>query len=258
MSLPTSRHPLRDLRAVLRRAGHICVFSGAGMSAESGIPTFRDAQTGLWAQFDPMQLASVEGFRADPAQVWDWYAMRREGVRQAQPNAGHVALAAYAQRHPGRLRIVTQNGDDLHQRAGHAEVIRLHGDILADQWLDPCPHAGTADAPACEIDPAARDAQPPRCRYCGNLMRPAVVWFGENLPYDALTAAEAAVTEADVLLVVGTSGSVWPAAGLVARSRLAGAHVVIINPQATELDEEAHLVLSATAARMLPRLFDPL
>lgn len=251
------RHPLRDLRVRLKRARRIVVFSGAGMSAESGIATFRDAQDGLWAHVDPMQWASEAGFRSDPPRVWAWYEQRRAAVRQSEPNAGHRALAAFSARHPGLLGIVTQNVDDLHQRAGSTEVIRLHGDLLADRWLEACPHAEATDAaqaPACEVD----GGTPPRCRHCGNLRRPAVVWFGENLPYDALSAAEAAVSDADELLVVGTSGTVWPAAGLVVRARQAGAHVVVVNPEPTELDDEAHLVLTGTAARLLPRLFDPL
>ena len=129
---------LHELRARIDRAARVCVLSGAGMSAESGIPTFRDALTGLWSRFDPAQLASEEGFRADPRLVWDWYAERREGVRAAQPNAGHLALGAFERRRPGVLTVVSQNVDDLHQRAGNAATIRLHGDILADRWLEPC------------------------------------------------------------------------------------------------------------------------
>lgn len=123
---------LVQLRERLAQARRICVLTGAGMSAESGIPTFRDAMTGLWSRFDPMQLASEQGFRKDPRLVWDWYGQRRSGVLQAQPNAGHLALAAFSQRHPGRLTIVTQNVDDLHQRAGNVDAIRLHGDIFED------------------------------------------------------------------------------------------------------------------------------
>ncbi len=173
------------VRQRIEAAARVCVLTGAGMSAESGIPTFRDAQTGLWSRFDPMQLASVEGFRADPQLVWDWYAERRAGVRSAQPNAGHVALAAFARAHPGRLTVVTQNVDDLHQRAGVADAIRLHGDILEDRWLDRCPHHAPDDTRG------ALEGRPPRCAQCGNLVRPGVVWFGEMLPADALEAAEA-------------------------------------------------------------------
>ncbi len=142
--------PVRDLRERIDRAARVCVLSGAGMSAESGIATFRDALTGLWSRFDPAQLASVEGFRADPPLVWDWYAERREGVRAAQPNAGHLALGAFARRRPGVLTVVTQNVDDLHQRAGNLDTIRLHGDILLDQWLQGCGRGRACNASRAE------------------------------------------------------------------------------------------------------------
>ena len=241
---------LEAVRAQLAQARRVCVLTGAGMSAESGIPTFRDAMSGLWSRFDPAQLASEEGFRADPARVWAWYAERKQGVRDAQPNAGHVALADYGRRRPGVLTIVTQNVDDLHQRAGWPQTIRLHGDILADRWLEACPRGlGCAIA-------HARPGEPPACADCGNLLRPGVVWFGEMLPEDAIDAAERAARECDVLLVVGTSGAVWPAAGLARVARRAGAKVVIVNPQASEIDGEAHWLLRGTAAEVLPRVLD--
>ncbi len=241
--------PVRDLRARIAAASRVCVLSGAGMSAESGISTFRDALTGLWSRFDPAQLASEKGFRADPQLVWDWYAQRREGVRAAQPNAGHRALGVFAQRRPGVLTVVSQNVDDLHQRAGNADTIRLHGDILADRWLEPC-RRGRACDPA-----AADDGRPPSCAECGNLVRPGVVWFGEMLPPGAIEAAERAARAAEVMLVVGTSGAVWPAAGLAATARHGGARVAIVNPHESEIDGEAHVVLRGTAAQLLPRLF---
>ena len=241
---------LEAVRAQLAQARRVCVLTGAGMSAERGIPTFRDAMSGLWSRFDPAQLASEEGFRADPARVWAWYAERKQGVRDAQPNAGHVALADYGRRRPGVLTIVTQNVDDLHQRAGWPQTIRLHGDILADRWLEACPRGlGCAIA-------HAQPGEPPACADCGNLLRPGVVWFGEMLPEDAIDAAERAARECDVLLVVGTSGAVWPAAGLARVARRAGAKVVIVNPQASEIDGEAHWLLRGTAAEVLPRVLD--
>ncbi len=221
------------------------------MSAESGVSTFRDAQTGLWARFDPMQLASEPGFRADPALVWDWYASRRDTVRRVQPNAGHVALARYAQAHPGRLHIVTQNVDDLHQRAGSPDVVRLHGDSLRDDWLQPCDRR-----PACDVA-SASPGSPPRCERYGNLVRPGVVWFGEMLPQAALARAEQLAGACGVMLVVGTSGAVYPAAGLAHHARRAGAQVVILNPAASEIDEAAHLLLRGTAAHLLPKLLEP-
>jgi NAD-dependent deacetylase len=240
------------LAAALGRPGGLCVLTGAGMSAESGIPTFRDALTGHWAKFDPMALASAEGFRAHPQRVWDWYAERRAGVLQAQPNAGHLALGAYARRHPGVLRLVTQNVDDLHQRAGNEDTIRLHGDILQDRWLGDClRHARGGNV--CSPDWAA-PGRPPACAECGNLLRPGVVWFGEALPLPALDAAQRAAQGCAVLLVVGTSGAVWPAAGLAGQARAAGARVLIVNPQPSEIDGQAHRVLRGTAAGLLPAL----
>ncbi|MET0334694.1 MAG: NAD-dependent deacylase [Rhizobacter sp.] len=238
---------LRQARERVLAAGTVCVLTGAGMSAESGIATFRDAQTGLWARFDPAQLASAEGFRANPSLVWDWYAERRVGMLSAQPNAGHLALAEFGRAHAGRVTIVTQNVDDLHQRAGSTDVIRLHGDILQDIWLDDgrCHPCDTA---------RVTDTRPPRCAACGNMLRPGVVWFGEMLPADALAQSQLLAESCDVMLVVGTSGAVYPAAGLAHVARRAGATVIILNPEPSEIDDEAHLLLRGTAAQMLPLL----
>jgi len=240
--------PQAELRARIAAARSLFVLTGAGMSAESGIPTFRDAMTGLWSRFDPAQLASEEGFRADPQRVWDWYAERRVAMRQALPHAGHLALGAFARRRPGVLTLVSQNVDDLHQRAGNTDTIRLHGDLLADRWLEPCIRAR-----ACPTE-SATPGRPPRCGVCGNLLRPAVVWFGEMLPAGALELAERAALGCDVALVVGTSGAVWPAAGLAALARRSGAHVAIVNPHDSEIDDVAHATLRVGAARALPAL----
>jgi NAD-dependent deacetylase len=236
---------IEQVRAWLRAARRIAVLTGAGMSAESGVPTFRDAQTGLWAQFDPQQLATEEAFRAKPSRVWDWYAFRREMIAKVEPNAGHRALAAFAQRHPGRLTLITQNVDGLHQRAGSPGVLALHGNIFEDKWLD-TPKA------CCNVDAAAA-GNPPYCDRCGNLLRPDVVWFGEALPLRALAAAEEAAGACDLMLVVGTSGVVYPAAGL---ARTAAGKVVIVNPEPTELDDAADAVLRGKAAQLLPQLLE--
>lgn len=232
----------------IREAHHIAVLTGAGMSAESGVPTFRDAQTGLWAQFNPQDLATEAAFRAHPQRVWDWYQFRREAIARVQPNAGHRALVALAQRHPGRLSLITQNVDGLHQQAGSTEAIALHGNIAEDRWLD-LPQA------CCSVE-ALDDGHPPRCPVCGNLRRPAVVWFGEHLPPDALAAAEAAVQACDLMLVIGTSGVVYPAAGLALGAHQRGARVVVINPEPTELDPVADAVLRERAAQCLPSLLE--
>jgi NAD-dependent deacetylase len=242
--------PMAALRARIETASSLFVLTGAGMSAESGIPTFRDALSGLWSRFDPAQLASEEGFRADPPMVWDWYAERRDALHRVQPNAGHLALGAFERRRPGVLTLVSQNVDDLHRRAGNAATIRLHGELLGDRWLDCC-----ARSPACSTQ-QAQPGRPPRCALCGNLVRPAVVWFGEMLPAGALDAAERAAQACDVALIVGTSGAVWPAAGLAAMARRAGSFVAIVNPHESDIDDQAHLVLRATAAQALPRLLD--
>jgi NAD-dependent deacetylase len=236
---------LAQVRRWLREAQAIVLLSGAGMSAESGVPTFRDAQTGLWAKFRPEDLATEAAFRAWPAMVWDWYAQRRESVARVAPNAGHSAVAEFQRRHPGRLTVVTQNVDGLHQRAGSEGVLALHGNIAEDQWLDPAKPCCTARA----IVPG----RPPRCASCGNLRRPAVVWFGEMLPARELAAAEDAAAACDLMLVVGTSGLVYPAAGLARATR---GRVVILNPEPTALDDVADAVLVGPSAVLLPPLLE--
>jgi NAD-dependent deacetylase len=236
---------MEQVRQWLGAAKRVAVLTGAGMSAESGVPTFRDAQTGLWAKFNPQQLATEEAFRVNPAMVWDWYAFRREMITRVEPNAGHRALAAFAQRHPQRLTLITQNVDGLHQRAGSCGVLALHGKICEDKWLD-------APKACCNASLAAAGS-PPYCKGCGNMRRPAVVWFGEALPLQTLVDAEAAAQECDLMLVVGTSGVVYPAAGL---ARIAQGKVVIINPEPTELDDAADAVLRGKAARLLPQLLE--
>lgn len=253
MTASLDTHPdFLQARAWLQAAQRVAVLTGAGMSAESGIPTFRDAQTGLWARFDPAELATEDGFRAQPELVWNWYAERRAAMAHVEPNAGHYAIAAYQQRHPGRLTVITQNVDGLHQKAGSTDALALHGNIFQDRWLDLCFHArhsGRVCAPA-----RAQPDSPPRCPDCGNLLRPDVVWFGESLPPETLHAADQAAQRCDLMLVVGTSGEVYPAAGLAHQARRAGAKVVIVNPHASDLDSIAHLVLRGTAAQTLPTL----
>lgn len=234
---------VETVRDRVREARRIVVLSGAGISAESGVPTFRDAQVGLWSKFRPEELATEDAFRANPALVWDWYVLRREMIAKVAPNAGHAAIAAFQQRHPGRLTVVTQNVDGLHQRAGSQGVLALHGNIGEDQWLD----ASRSCCDASLVEPG----RPPRCAVCGNLRRPAIVWFGEMLPARELAQAEEAAAACDLMLVVGTSGVVYPAAGLARATR---GRVVIINPNETELDDAADAVLRGPAAVLLPQL----
>ncbi|RYF41011.1 MAG: NAD-dependent deacylase [Comamonadaceae bacterium] len=232
---------LEQVRGWVREARQIAVLTGAGVSAESGVPTFRDAQTGLWARFRPEDLATEQAFRANPAMVW--YTMRRAMVTPVEPNAAHRALAEFQQRHPGRLTLITQNVDGLHQRAGSTEVLALHGNLFENRWLD-------APQPCCDPE-LAEAGSPPRCARCGNMLRPAVVWFGEALPLRALEAAQEAARACDLMLVIGTSGVVYPAAGL---ARTARGKVVVLNTEATALDDAAHAVLRGKAAQILPGL----
>ncbi|MDH4046498.1 MAG: NAD-dependent deacylase [Gemmatimonadota bacterium] len=207
--------------AALRGARHVAALTGAGISAESGIPTFRDALTGLWANYNPEDLATPEAFARQPAVVWDWYAGRRGAIRAAQPNAGHRALVELARRVP-RFTLITQNVDGLHQRAGSVDVIELHGNILRSR----CSREGVI------VDDPAPNASPPPCPRCGAPLRPDVVWFGEILPLEALAAAEDAAVTCDVLLSVGTSNLVVPAASLPWMAAGRGATVVVVNTTA--------------------------
>ena len=237
---------LDTVRAWVQEARHIAVLTGAGVSAESGVPTFRDAQTGYWAQFRAEDMATEEGFRAHPERVWNWYQHRRQLMEGVQPNAGHLALAAFQAAHPGRLTLITQNVDGLHQRAGSTDVLCLHGDLFANRWLD-------TPRNCCSIDDAAAGS-PPYCDRCGNRLRPGVVWFGEMLPLAVFEAAERAAQDCDLMLVAGTAGAVYPAAGLARQARAAGARVVVVNPAPSELDDAADAVLRGTSATLLPQL----
>jgi NAD-dependent deacetylase len=240
--------PWQALRLRIASVARLAVLTGAGVSAESGVPTFRDDPGGYWSQFDPRQMASEAGFRAHPRRVWQWYAHRRAAVAAVQPNAGHLALARWAQRHPGRMTLVTQNVDGLHQRAGSEPVLGLHGELMRDRWLE-------RPGPCCDLDHAV-PGEPPACRVCGNLVRPAVVWFGEMLPAAVWQAAEQAAQQCELMLVVGTSGAVYPAAGLAQLARRSGAQVVVLNTAPSELDAVAHECLRGPSAQLLPLLLD--
>ncbi len=230
----------------LRAARAVGVLTGAGISAESGIPTFRDAQTGLWARFRPEELATAEAFRRDPALVWDWYAWRRGLVAGAAPNAGHRALARLERLVPA-LVLVTQNVDGLHQRAGSANVVELHGNLHRSRCF--------AEGVVIAGDPGAGE-RPPRCPRCGAHLRPDVVWFGEALPAQALERAETAARACDVFFSIGTSGAVFPAAQLPLTARAAGATVVEINRDPTPLTGAASFSLLGPSGTILPALVD--
>jgi NAD-dependent deacetylase len=232
----------RELREMVQKADRITMLTGAGISAESGVPTFREKLTGLWERYDPEELTSVEGFRRNPKLVWDWHEWLAERMAAAEPNPGHHALAALAHNRPG-IALITQDIDGLHHRAGSRGVIELHGNIhrlICSVEKTPCGGRG------------AFTETPPRCPNCGSYLRHDVVWFGELLPAGALQAASEAARHCQVFLAIGTSGVVQPAASLPWLALEAGATVVEINPQTTPLSNSAHYSLRGLAGQVLP------
>ena len=230
----------------LRDARHVCVLTGAGVSAESGVPTFRDSQEGLWSEYDPHDLATPEAFLTDPALIWRWYRWRRDDVAQADPNPGHHALAKLADLVP-RLTLVTQNVDDLHRRAGSPSVIEFHGNLFDDRcFADGTLHLGdeSADVPVCPD--------------CGGNLRPGVVWFGEAIPEKALNEACGAASDCDVFLSVGTSSLVYPAAGLADLAKENEAIVAEINPEPTMHAANFDFAIAGKSGEVLPELVDSL
>jgi NAD-dependent deacetylase len=241
---------IHDAARLIGRAQRVVCLTGAGVSAESGIPTFRDALAGYWSRFDPMQLASPEGYAANPGLVWRWYMARLATVEAAMPNPGHVALARLAA-HVPELVLVTQNVDDLHERAGSVTVLHLHGSIHRFR----CRRCGTAY----ELTPTDRmAAEPPACFVCGALIRPEVVWFGEMLPEDTIAAAQEAAARCDVMIVVGTSGVVYPAADLPWSAQRAGAALIDVNPDRTPYSGSAAVFLKGPSGVMLPKVLTTL
>ena len=239
---------------LLRGASRVVALTGAGMSQESGVPTFRDALTGLWSRYDPMELATPEAYRRNPARVFGWYLSRWRRVRQVSPHAGHRALAelqgAFAE-----LVVVTQNVDGLHRRAGSHEIVELHGSLEAFRCADGG-HPYDIDHIEALVVREDSEVEPPACETCGAPIRPGVVWFGEMLPPGAVERAWHLVQESDVVLVIGTSSVVYPAAELPNVALAAGAQVIEINPEETPLTPRATLAWQATAAAALPQLAD--
>ena len=228
----------------IRAAERIVVLTGAGISAESGVPVFRGAG-GLWRQFRPEQLATPEAFRRQPELVWEWYLWRRARIAEAQPNAGHYTIARWQQQRPG-VTLLTQNVDGLHTRAGSPHAIELHGNL----WRVRC----AADCGGAALDdPATPGRDTLRCT-CGEWLRPDVVWFGEGLNPDTMDAAIAAAEAADVVLVVGTSAVVYPVAALPQIAKRRQARVVEINVDDTPLTGDTHAVLRGPAGEVLPAL----
>ena len=229
----------QNILDLLKNAKHIAVLTGAGVSAESGIPTFRDALTGLWSQYSAEKLASENGFRKDPALVWGWYQWRRNKVLKAQPNAAHIALKELEAIVP-KLTIITQNVDDLHERAGSSNVIHLHGSINKARCIS-CEYPYEYK----DVMPSDNDDQlriePPKCEICDADVRPSVVWFGEQMPVHEWHDAEVAVKQCDLLLVVGTSGLVYPAAKLPRLAMSKGKSIIEVNKDHTDFNAHYHL-----------------
>ena len=244
---------LARARRLLDEAAHVLVLTGAGVSAESGVPTFR-GEDGLWKNFRPEELATPEAFARDPNLVWEWYAWRRTRLARCRPNAAHLALARWMASRTG-VTLVTQNVDGLHEAAadvvadelGHelTAPIKLHGSIAHDRCTR-CDHR----APASEWKGAI-----PKCPGCGASLRPDVVWFGETLPPDQFAMASRAASHAGACLVVGTSGVVYPAAGLAYEALSAGATLLVVDPGPTALDRNADVLLRGPAGEVLPQLF---
>jgi NAD-dependent deacetylase len=228
----------------LRAARRIVTLTGAGISAESGLPTFRDPMTGLWARYRPEDLATPEAFARQPDLVWRWYEWRRSLVAAAEPNTAHRALVALERSCPD-FTLVTQNVDGLHQRAGSPDVVELHGNLARTIC--------SRERIPVERWPAGQELPPP-CPSCGAPLRPDVVWFGEALPAGALHRATAAAAACDVLLAIGTSGVVYPAAGLPAVAAAAGALILVVNPEEVRVAGPAVHHLRGPAARVLPAL----
>jgi NAD-dependent deacetylase len=226
-------------KGAIAAAERVVTFSGAGLSAESGIPTFREASTGLWAKYDPTELASPEGFAANPELVIDWYRARRKTLAGSVPNSAHLAMAERPD-----MTHLTQNVDNLLEAAGAEEVIHLHGRIDQDRCHRSC---GFIESVNLADPPGLR-----RCPRCGARVRPAVVWYGEPLPDAVWTAAVNAVEEADVLIVVGTSGVVFPAAGLIDQARNRGARIIVVN--AEPISSVVDITIIGSAGSIMPEL----
>ena len=227
----------------LQTAVSVTVLTGAGVSAESGVPTFRDAQTGLWAKYDPQELASPYAFQQNPKLVWDWYQWRRELVADAQPNPAHHALVEL-ENHISDFTLITQNVDGLHEQAGSQNIIELHGNITKTKCFD-------HDHPISQWED---DHVPPHCPQCGSLLRPDVVWFGESLPAMALYTAVNKSKTCDLFLSIGTSSVVQPAASLPVEAIQNRIPTVEINPEPTPLSPHMSYVLSGAAGEVLPQL----
>ena len=237
---------IRAILLALRRARRVVVFTGAGLSADSGIPTFRDGATGLWAGVDPDEVASLDGFERDPDKVWAWHEAMRALFARAEPNAGHHGIAELARMLPGaQVTVITQNIDGLHQAVGSTRVLEIHGSVLRVRCHQHCGYLGTWHA-GCVIER--------RCPSCGARTRPDVVWFGEALDDDVFAHAIDAALAADVFLSVGTSSVVQPAASLPMAAKHHGALLIEVNPHATPFSPHADHSIRVGASDFFPAL----
>lgn len=228
----------------IRLAKNITVLTGAGISKESGIPTFREAQTGLWAQYDPTELASPQAFRKNPELVWNWYQWRRDMIKKTSPNPAHYALVEMEKQVSG-FTLITQNVDGLHMKAGSHNLIEIHGNIMLTKCFD--------QGHMVESWPVTNSV-PPKCPKCGSYLRPDVVWFGENLSSDALERSQMAAAKSNIFFSIGTSALVHPAASLPLVALQANSIVVEINPDHTPLTEYVNFNLKGSAGEILPKL----
>lgn len=238
---------MKELISRLTHDARITVLTGAGVSAASGVPTFRGSD-GLWKNFRPEALATAEAFGRDPKLVWEWYAWRRLRIASCEPNAAHDVLADWSRRFPN-FKLITQNVDGLHERAGTSDTIRLHGSI----WEVSCWQGCAASPRRWRDDRVSFDEMPPKCPHCGGLIRPGVVWFGETLEPDVVDQAMRAM-HCDVFMTAGTSAVVYPAAGFIEQARRNGAFTVEINPEATPATSTVNLALRGGAETVLPEL----
>lgn len=251
--------PAHTIANALLQARRIVVFTGAGMSADSGIATFRNKPDSHWSKFNPQELASPDGWRDNCRRVWAWYEARRANVLAAQPNAGHLAIACLAsvleQRtgHVVQVSVVTQNVDSLHERAGSTDVIHLHGSLFAPHCAD-CHRSGQFAPEHPNVE--ATEVEPPLCIHCGGRIRPGVVWFGEAMPQTEFRLAEDLVDECDAMLVVGTSGMVFPAAELPISAYRLGKFLAEINPDPSRISHYMQVQWPVAAADGLPQLLE--
>lgn len=243
---------LTEAAELLRSARKIVVFTGAGLSAPSGIPTFRDPLTGVWTRFDPAQLETAKAFRNDAPLVWGWYVWRRQQVSHAQPNQAHLAIACLADG-TREVTVLTQNIDNLHERAGSKDVVHLHGDLTTPKCFA-CHRPAVVEFSVFLITQEGERIEPPRCTRCNGKLRPGIVWFGEDLPPDAWKKSSAAVQGCDLMLSIGTSGVVLPAARLPLLALKSGAAVVHINQNDVSLGIAREIMLISDAAELLPKL----